>query len=170
MAASLPSELHPLVRNLKLVVFDFDGVFTDNKVYVFEDGREAVACSRSEGFGLERLRKTGVELLVLSTEVNPVVTARCRKLQLDCVQGQRDKRAALEQILAERNVPPGQVAYVGNDVNDRGCLELVGLPMVVHDAHPDVHPLARYRTARCGGDGAVRELCDLLAAVREASV
>jgi 3-deoxy-D-manno-octulosonate 8-phosphate phosphatase (KDO 8-P phosphatase) len=75
------------MARVRLAVFDFDGVLTDNRVYVFEDGREAVACWRSDGFGLVRLQQTGVRVMVLSTEVNPVVSARCRKLKLDCVQG-----------------------------------------------------------------------------------
>ena len=149
------------IRSVRLVVFDFDGVFTDNMVYVLQDGSEAVRCTRADGLGLRKLDRLGIETLVLSTEVNPVVSARCRKLQVACMQGCADKGAALVELLRERQLAPAQVAYVGNDINDLGCLQAVGLPIVVRDGHPDVQPLARYRTQTPGGHGAVREVCDL---------
>lgn len=149
-----------LMASVRLVVFDFDGVFTDNRVLVAEDGSEAVFCSRADGLGLQAVQRAGVACLVLSTETNPVVEARCRKLGLECVQGQWNKREALERILAERGIPPGEVAYVGNDVNDLGCLGYAGVPIAVADAHPKVRALARLVTSRKGGDGAVREVCE----------
>ncbi len=150
---------------VRLVVFDFDGVFTDNTVYVAEDGTESVRCWRGDGLGLAAVQRLGLQVLILSTEVNPVVTARSRKLRVECVQGCEDKRARLEAIVRERGLTLEQVAYVGNDVNDLGCLEAVGLPVVVSDAHPSVLSAARLRTERPGGRGAVREVCDLLVAV-----
>ena len=150
---------------VRLVVFDFDGVFTDNTVYVAEDGTESVRCWRGDGLGLQALQRLGLQVLILSTEVNPVVTARSRKLKVECVQGCDDKRARLEVIVRERGLTFDQVAYVGNDVNDLGCLEAAGVPVIVADAHPSVHGVARLRTERPGGFGAVREVCDLLAAV-----
>lgn len=156
------------LRHLRFLVFDFDGVFTDNAVWVREDGVELVRCSRFDGMGLGELRRAGVapEMLVLSTEENPVVAARCRKVKLQAVQGVADKPARLRELMAERGVSPEETGYVGNDVNDAGCLRLVGLPIVVADAHPAVLPLGRLRTTRPGGHGAVREICDLLLEVR----
>jgi 3-deoxy-D-manno-octulosonate 8-phosphate phosphatase (KDO 8-P phosphatase) len=153
--------LEDRIRSIRLVAFDFDGVFTDNKVYVFQDGTEAVRCHRGDGIGLEKLKDLGVDCVVVSTEVNPVVSARGRKLGVPCVQGCQDKKAALEAIVRERGLSMEQVAFVGNDVNDRSCLEIVGLPMVVQDAHSDVLSLATYQTKAKGGEGAVREVCDL---------
>jgi len=153
---------------VRFVAFDFDGVFTDNSVYTFEDGREAVRCSRYDGFGLDRLRRLGIGLAVISTEKNPVVAARCRKLRLDCLQACEDKVAALERLLTTRGVTWDAAAFVGNDVNDLPCLQRVGLPIVVRDAHPAVHDHALYRTRTPGGQGAVREICDLLAELQEA--
>jgi YrbI family 3-deoxy-D-manno-octulosonate 8-phosphate phosphatase len=150
------------LRVVRLVVFDFDGVFTDNHVYVFEDGREAVRCHRGDGMGIAQLKQLGLELVILSTEVNPVVTARSRKLSVRCVQGLADKRAALLGLLETAGLTLNQVAYVGNDVNDQTCLESVGVPIVVQDAHPDVLPYALYQTRALGGKGAVREVCDLI--------
>ena len=155
------------VLELKLVVFDFDGVFTDNSVYVFEDGREAVRCTRFDGIGLDRLRRTGVDLIVLSTETNAVVASRSRKLKLTCIHGSTDKLRDLQALLAERGIGMHEVGFVGNDVNDLTCLRRVGLPIIVDDAHPDIRNPDFSRSTRPGGHGAVREICDTLAAIRE---
>ena len=152
-----------IIRKIRLVVFDFDGVFTDNMVYVFEDGTEAVRCFRSDGIGLHKLKQLGIETIIISTEQNPVVSTRARKLKIRCVQNCRDKRAELEKIIQEMSISMAEVAFVGNDINDQACLTCVGMPIVVQDAHPDVQPLARYQTKRPGGFGAVREVCDLFA-------
>ena len=153
--------LEEQIRLIRLVAFDFDGVFTDNMVYVLEDGSEAVRCFRGDGIGLRKLEGFGIETLVISTETNPVVATRSRKLGIRCVQGCEDKRAALEMLIQELRLTFAQVAFVGNDVNDLPCLKSVGLPVVVQDAHADVVPYARYRTQVQGGHGAVREVCDL---------
>jgi len=146
-----------------LVVFDFDGVFTDNRVWVAAGGHEWVACSRSDGIGLQALRDLGVPMMVLSTEPNPVVADRCRKLALPCEHGVADKGARLRALLAERNIDAAHVVYVGNDINDLDCLRTVGCPVVVADAHPAVRSVARIVLTERGGLGAVRELCDRLA-------
>jgi 3-deoxy-D-manno-octulosonate 8-phosphate phosphatase (KDO 8-P phosphatase) len=157
--------LHRAIRGIRLVAFDFDGVFTDNHVYVAEDGTEMVRCSRADGIGLQKLRSLGIELVLISTETNCVVASRARKLKLRCFHGIEDKRVTLDAIVAELGIALDQVAFVGNDVNDLCCLTAVGLPIVVQDAHPDVLPYSRYRTSAVGGHGAVREVCDLFAAV-----
>jgi 3-deoxy-D-manno-octulosonate 8-phosphate phosphatase (KDO 8-P phosphatase) len=155
------SRISERIRSVRLIAFDFDGVFTDNKVYVFQDGSEAVCCFRGDGIGLDKLKRLGIATVILSTEVNPIVGVRSRKLGIRCVQGCSDKRAALGGIVQELGLSLEQVAYVGNDLNDLSCLSAVGLPMVVQDAHPDVVALALYRTQVAGGQGAVREICDL---------
>jgi YrbI family 3-deoxy-D-manno-octulosonate 8-phosphate phosphatase len=149
-------------RCLKLVAFDFDGVFTDNMVYTFEDGTEAVRCFRGDGIGVQGLQQAGIATVIISSEKNPVVAARSRKLGMRCVQGVADKRSALESLAHELHLSFNQIAFVGNDVNDLGCLSCVGLPIVVRDAHPDLIATALYQTRACGGQGAVREICDLL--------
>ena len=154
-------KIKKIIRSIRLIAFDFDGVFTDNMVYVMEDGTEAVRCYRSDGIGLQKLRRLGIEMIIISTEANPVVSARAGKLKIRCVQNCRDKRAELENIVAEMGLTLDAVAFVGNDINDQSCLECVGMPIVVQDAYPDVIPLARYRTQKRGGYGAVREICDL---------
>lgn len=148
------------VPPIALLVFDFDGVFTTNQVLVMQDGTEGVLCNRSDGLGIGMLKKAGMSMLVLSAEVNPVVAARCRKLKLDCVQGEADKLGALKRVLDERNLDPKMVAYVGNDVNDIPCMQHVGFPISVADSWPSVHSYAKRTTTRPGGHGAVREICE----------
>jgi 3-deoxy-D-manno-octulosonate 8-phosphate phosphatase (KDO 8-P phosphatase) len=148
------------------VVFDFDGVFTDNTVFVFEDGREAVRCWRGDGLGLRALKRQGIDAFVLSMETNRVVSARCQKLSLPLIQGCDDKHTALVQLVGDRGLELRQVAYVGNDINDLECLEAVGLPIVVQDAHSSVLRAGKWRTTQPGGRGAVREVCDRLCALR----
>ncbi len=154
------------LARVRLVVFDFDGVFTDNTVYVSEHGTESVRCWRSDGLGLAKLKDAGVHTAIVSTETNPVVTARSRKLGMRCIQSCVDKVAAVRGLADEHGVPLADVAFVGNDINDLGCLRCVGLPIVVQDAHPDVLDAAAYRTAARGGRGAVREVCDAIVAAR----
>jgi YrbI family 3-deoxy-D-manno-octulosonate 8-phosphate phosphatase len=155
---SFPSDR---IRTTRLVAFDFDGVFTDNTVYVLQDGSEAVRCWRSDGLGLRKLDRLGIATVVISTEVNPIISVRAKKLKIRCIQGVEDKIPALEALVREMDLSLLQVAFVGNDINDSACLERVGLPMVVRDAHPDVLRYALYQTRRPGGRGAVREICDL---------
>lgn len=150
----------PLPKQIDLLIFDFDGVMTDDRVWVDQDGGESVAANRRDGLGIAMLRKAGIPMLVLSTEPNPVVAARCRKLELTAIQGVGDKKAALRSLLEERKLDPQHVVYLGNDINDLPCFPLVGCAVVVGDAHPDVIAQADLVLAHRGGHGAVRELCD----------
>ena len=154
------TELRPLLQRLRFAVFDFDGVFTDNRVWVNERGEEAVAFSRSDGLGLRRLDEVGVQYLIVSTEPNPIVGARAVKLNADCVQGVDDKLAVVFERTELLGVPLEQTAYVGNDVNDAECLRAVGCPVVPADAWPEVRSLARWVLSRPGGAGCVREFCN----------
>jgi YrbI family 3-deoxy-D-manno-octulosonate 8-phosphate phosphatase len=162
---AMSSALAPLVApatalDVDAVVTDFDGVHTDDRALIDQDGRELVAVSREDGMGVSLLRKAGVPLLILSTETNPVVGARARKLGVDVIQGLTDKAAALADWAARTGVALDRVAYLGNDVNDLGCFDLVGWPVAVPDAHPRVLASARIVLTRPGGDGAVRELAE----------
>ncbi len=144
------------------VVTDFDGVHTDDTAYVDSAGIEQVRVSRSDGMGVGLLRKAGIPLLILSTEANPVVRARAAKLRVPVMNSVADKAAALRAWAEEEHIDLSRVAYLGNDVNDLPAMELVGWPIAVADAHPKVHRAARVVLTRRGGDGAVRELVDLL--------
>lgn len=144
------------------LVLDFDGVFTDNRVIVDEDGREAVLCDRSDGLGIARLKQLGVPILVLSTEQNPVVQQRCQKLGVECIQGLDDKLAALKEWATARALSLAQTIYVGNDVNDVACMKAVGCAVAVGDAYPPAREAARLTLASPGGHGAIREIADLI--------
>jgi YrbI family 3-deoxy-D-manno-octulosonate 8-phosphate phosphatase len=168
-ALSRPRPAGPDLAAVRLLVLDFDGVMTDNRVLVAQDGTEAVRCHRGDGWGIARLKERGVRIVVISTEANPVVEARCRKLRLDFVQACDDKLSELRRLAGRLGLGPDQVAYVGNDVNDLDCLRWAGTPIVVADAMPEVRGVARLITSRPGGDGAVREVADWLIAARDAA-
>jgi YrbI family 3-deoxy-D-manno-octulosonate 8-phosphate phosphatase len=152
----------PLPDKVELVVFDFDGVMTDDRVWVDQEGHEMVAANRRDGLGIAMLLKASIPAVVISTEPNPVVATRCRKLGLPVMQGIGDKAAALRQLLAERQVQPEHVVYLGNDVNDLPCFPLVGCAVVTADANPEVGRQADLVLSHKGGYGAVRELCERL--------
>jgi 3-deoxy-D-manno-octulosonate 8-phosphate phosphatase (KDO 8-P phosphatase) len=155
-----PDEL----RQIRFIAFDFDGVFTDDAVYVSQDGTEMVRCWRGDGLGLRKLDRLAIGSAILSTEVNPVVGLRAGKLKIQCYQGLDDKRGCLDALASELAIPLHDFAYVGNDINDLLCLSRVGLPIAVRNAHQDVLGCARYRTDTAGGYGAVREVCDVFEA------
>ena len=158
-------ELSRQIRRIRLIAFDFDGVFTDNKVYLTQDGTEMVCCWRSDGLGLQALARLSIDTAIISTEKNPVVGTRAKKLGINCWQGCHNKLAVLERLAAEKGVSLDQVAFVGNDINDLECLSKVGLPIVVNDSHSDLSDYGYYRTKASGGRGAVREVCDLVVGV-----
>lgn len=151
-----------------MLVLDFDGVLTDDRVLLGEDGAEFVMCSRSDGMGLARLKAAGLPVMILSSETNPVVSARARKLGLPVEQGVCDKAAALRRLVETHGVTLAEVAYVGNDVNDVACLRLAGLAVTPADARPEACACAHHVLDACGGRGAVRELCDALLSAQSA--
>lgn len=159
-----------LLASVQLVAFDFDGVFTDNTVYVSQEGVESVRCWRSDGLGLTRMRKLGVHAFILSTEANPVVMARAIKLKMPCKQSIEDKAAAILETCRELGVDPLRTMFVGNDINDIPAFKVVGLPVAVGDAYPEVFPHVLYRTQKSGGQGAVREICDLVFHAKDGSL
>lgn len=150
------------LNSIKLIVFDFDGVFTNNLVYISEDGKESVSCNRSDGIGLSMLRALGIDMMILSTENNLVVKQRAKKLLLECHHGIDNKLEYLKKLSEERNIPLQNIAYLGNDINDLGCLLEVGLAVVVADAYSEVKAVAQIILKKNGGDGAVREFCELI--------
>lgn len=146
----------------QFLVFDFDGVFTDNKVYINERGEEMVRCDRSDTVGLDELILHRVSVMILSREKNKVVRMRANKLKIPCVHGIKDKRLALIRECKRRNIDPSKTIYVGNDANDIPCFEIAGTSIAVADAHQDAKEKAQYVTRAKGGDGAVREVIAML--------
>ncbi|QEO10483.1 acylneuraminate cytidylyltransferase [Protaetiibacter larvae] len=163
--AALVDPIAPI--DVDAVVTDFDGVHTDDRVLVSEDGTEYVTVNRSDGMGVAALTRAGVPLLILSTERNRVVAARARKLGVEVRHGLDDKAAALVEWAKDAGIPLERIAYLGNDVNDLACLDLVGWPVATPGAHPLVLAAARTVLGRAGGDGAVRELADRVLASLE---
>lgn len=153
-------------ETVKLLILDFDGVVTDNRVWTDENGHEMVAANRSDSLIMGKVKKAGVEVVILSSEVNQVVAARAKKMGLAAIHavGLDDKARVLQDLLSKREMDAGSVIYVGNDINDIPCFQLVGWAVAVADAQPEVLRAADYILTRNGGHGAVRELCDLILA------
>ena len=147
----------------KFLLLDFDGVLTTNSVLVNSEGQEFVVCSRSDGIGLSKLKKLGITPIVISTESNLVVSKRCEKLKITCHQSIDDKLAYANQLASQSLIDLASSVFIGNDINDISLLSAVALPVVVNDCWPDLLELKHiYRTKRCGGYGAVREVCDIM--------
>ena len=160
MGTPIPTSLSNF--DIDLIVYDFDGVMTNNRVYVFEDGREAVQVNRADGLGVNMIRSIGIPQIILSTETNPVVAARATKLGVECLQGIDAKDEALEQYCAKHGYQLGGVLYVGNDLNDLAAMKIVGLPAAPADAHAQILLTSKLILETKGGDGVVRELADYL--------
>ncbi len=150
-------------KKISYLVLDFDGVLTDNRVWVDQDGRESIAANRSDSLGLEILRhKTGINVFVLSRETNPVVSARCKKLNIPVLQAVKDKKEALARFIKGKNIPIDEIVYVGNDTNDLPIIDQVGYFVAPADSHPEVLRQADMVLSKPGGHGALRELCDMI--------
>lgn len=152
----------PTVLDVDALVTDFDGVHTDDAGYVNEHGDEMVRVHRGDGMGVSRLVRSGLPFLILSKERNPVVTRRAEKLRVEVAQGIDNKADVLLEWMREKDLDPSRVAYVGNDINDLEAFSVVGWPIAVADAHPEVLLAARLVLSQRGGHGAVREVCDLI--------
>jgi N-acylneuraminate cytidylyltransferase len=157
------SRRRSLPKDVRLIVLDFDGVLTDNRVWVDERGHEQIAANRSDSLAMHILRKKlPIEITVLSMETNPVVAARCKKIDVPVIQGVDEKAAVLKKLIADKGLNPSQVIYVGNDVNDLVCFDLVGCACAPADSHPDVLRAADLVLPSNGGHGAVRDLCNMI--------
>lgn len=157
-------DVFPLEKlsEVELIIFDFDGVFTDNSVYINSDHIESVRCWRSDGLGLQRLREIGVKLHILSSEINPVVSARAKKINIDCLQNVNNKAEAVEAICAKYSIQKRNTMFVGNDINDICAMKIVGFPVGVADSYKEIYPYVLCLTNKAGGFGAVREICDII--------
>jgi len=154
----------PMPETIKLLVLDFDGVISNNIVWTDQDGREMTTASRSDSVLIKPLREKGVETIIFSSETNPVVTARAKKMGIEAVQGLglQAKGPALKRLLEERSIEPANVIYVGNDVNDLPCFEVAGWSVAVSDAYPEVIRAADFVLNKPGGNGALREICEII--------
>lgn len=156
-----------LPKNIEAVIFDFDGVFTDNSVIIKQNGDESVICNRGDGMGISIIRNLGIPVLVLSSENSPVVEARCNKLKIEYRQGLQKKEKTMVDWLNEKHYSLENIIYVGNDINDIECLKIVGCSVVVNDAMPYVKQYAEIVLTNKGGHGAIRELADMIYNMKE---
>jgi YrbI family 3-deoxy-D-manno-octulosonate 8-phosphate phosphatase len=154
----------PMPESIRMIVSDFDGVISDGRVWTDENGRETVAASRSDSMRVEELRQRGIEVMILSSEVNSVVSQRAKKMGVDAIHGLSlsGKGEALKKFLSEQKIDAAQVVYLGNDFNDLPCFEVAGWSVAVADSYPEVLRAADYVLQTRGGYGALRELCDLI--------
>jgi N-acylneuraminate cytidylyltransferase len=154
----------PMPEKINLVISDFDGVITDNRVWVNQDGIEFVAAYRSDSIGVQLLRAIGIEVMILSSEPNRVVEARARKMGVHVIHGVgiHEKGRVMREVLQQKNVNAENVIYIGNDVNDLPCFEVAGWSVAVADAYPEVIEAADFVLSKPGGYGALREVCDLI--------
>src|SRR5258706_6137729 len=151
-------------KKIELIICDFDGVITDNKVWVDQEGKEMVAAYRSDSPRISELRAKGIEVMILSSEPNPVVAARAKKMGVEAIHGVglQDKGRVMREVLSQKNIPAENVVYIGNDLNDLPCFEIAGWSVAGVDDYPPVLPAADHVLAKAGGQGALRELCDLI--------
>ena len=158
------SRKRPRPAKIDLIICDFDGVITDNRVWVDKDGAETVAAYRSDSVRVKDMRAIGIDVMILSSEPNRVVEARARKMGVEAIHGiaLHDKGRVMREVLEKKNIKAENVIYIGNDINDLPCFEVAGWSVAVADAYPEVIRAADYVLNKAGGHGALRELCDLL--------
>ena len=149
-------------NKIQLIVYDFDGVMTDNKLYVDQNGNEMVQVTRADGLGVAEIKKLGIKQIIISTEKNPVVSARADKLDISCLQGIENKKTALMDYCKKNNIDLRNVAYVGNDINDEEAMEIVGTALCPADAHESIKEISDKIMKTKGGDGVIRELLDFI--------
>jgi YrbI family 3-deoxy-D-manno-octulosonate 8-phosphate phosphatase len=147
-------------ENISLIVYDFDGVMTNNNVIVLQDGTEGIIANRADGLGVGLITSLNIPQLILSTEANPVVQARADKLRLEVIGACKDKKKALQNYCEQHGIKLNKVVYLGNDLNDLQAMETVGFPVAPADAHPQIKAIAKLVTKAKGGEGVIRELAE----------
>lgn len=151
-----------MIKNIEMIVYDFDGVMTDNRVLITEDGKEAVFVNRADGLAVSAIRMLGIKQIIISTEKNKIVKARADKLQIGMIQSADDKRKVLSKYLKLKRINPENVVYIGNDLNDLPAMKLVGWPIAPADACREVKNIAKIVLGKKGGQGVIREVFDML--------
>lgn len=163
---SLSKDLKEKFKHIKLLALDFDGTLTVGAFVIFrEDGKESVVCSRRDSLGTNMLQKAGIDVVVISKETNGVVPSRCKKMGIKCWHGvgtADDKLEILQSYAKENNLTAEEICYGGDDVNDISCMEWAGFSFTVADGYALCKEKADYVTKAKGGEGAVREVCDII--------
>lgn len=160
-------DINRIARDIRLAVFDVDGVFTDGRLYYGPEGEQLKAFHVRDGVGIKALQRAGVDVAVITGRTSDMVLKRMRELGVEHIQqGREDKGVALDELVERLGLSLGTVAYAGDDTPDISAMKKAALAFTVHDAHPDVLRVANWRTNANGGEGAVREICDLLLMAR----
>jgi YrbI family 3-deoxy-D-manno-octulosonate 8-phosphate phosphatase len=149
-----------LLNNIDAFIFDFDGVLTNNLVYLNQEGVESVACSRADGLAFDVLRKLDKSVFILSTENNSVVTMRAKKLKVPVMQGVDNKVESIKKLVNKNNYNLKNILYVGNDLNDYLVMQLCGYSICPADSHPKIKEISDIVLKTNGGNGVVRELLE----------
>jgi N-acylneuraminate cytidylyltransferase len=154
----------PMPEKIDLIISDFDGVITDNRVWVNRDGTESVAAYRSDSIRIREMHEAGIEVIILSSEIDRVVETRAKKMGVEAIHGigVREKGLVMREVIKQKNVKAENVVFIGNDLNDLPCFEIAGWAVAVADAFPEVIRAADFVLSKPGGHGALRELCDLI--------
>lgn len=148
------------LKDLDILIFDFDGVLTDNKVYLDENGGEIVSCNRSDGMAFVLLNKIKKKTYIISSEKNKVVSARAKKLKTPVLFGIKDKSKALKKLSIKKNFNLDRTLYVGNDLNDYDAMKLCGYSACPSDSHKKIKKISTFKLDATGGSGVVRELIE----------
>lgn len=159
----ISSQVLNKAKNIKLLICDVDGVFSDGRIYLGNDGEELKAFHTRDGYGIKEIQQHGIAVAIITGRKSAIVEQRMRSLNVQHIyQGQEDKIIAYKQLLTDLELSDDQVAYIGDDLGDQPVMQLVGLSVAVNDAHPLLVNQSDFITSLPGGFGAVRELCDML--------
>lgn len=159
----IANNIYEKAKNIKLFVCDIDGVFSDGRIYLGNDGEELKAFHTKDGYGIKALGASGVDVAVITGRQSNIVQTRMTALNVKhIIQGEENKLPALKTLIEKHQLTPAQVAYIGDDMPDYQCMDYVGLAIAVNDAHPAILNLADHVTTIKGGFGAVREICDII--------
>ncbi len=165
--ANVTDDARERAARIRLAAFDVDGTLTDGRLWYTEDGHELKAFHSLDGHGLKRLLANGIEVAIVTARVSRPVIVRADELGIRHVyQGQADKRACLTELQQALGISVEQTAFTGDDLSDLPAMQVSGLAVAVANAHPQVLPHTQWQTRRAGGDGAVREVCDMILAAQ----
>lgn len=151
-----------IYSKIQLVIYDFDGVMTDNKALVFQDGSEAVYVNRADGLAISMIKKMHVDQIIVTTETNQIVKSRAEKLGIPIYSGVENKLSCIKKIIEENKISQDNVVYIGNDINDLDAMLFVGYPVAPNDAHESIKNISKIITNKSSGDGVIREVFDIL--------
>ncbi len=145
-------------KEIRSIILDFDGVLTDNNVYVDENGTESVKCNRSDGLAISILQKIGYKILILSTEKNSVVKKRCNKLKVKCYSNIKNKKLKLINLQKYNILSLNNSLYIGNDINDYHAIKISKFSACPKDSHPEIKKIVTWKLKTNGGDGIMKEV------------